>query len=96
MKNEKKEMELLINSAHGQYIPQIFAQTFGLPENFINWDEIKEDIEFLKSEGSNEHEDYWEVWDELINNAKLKSGFELYQDDDLWAVPEGFNWDELE
>jgi hypothetical protein len=93
--NNTKEMELLVDSHHGQYIPQIFANSFGLPENFLNWDEIKEDIDFLKQEDSNEHEDYWEVWDEILNNAKLKSGFELYHNEDLWAVPCGFNWDDF-
>lgn len=95
-KEVKKEMELLVNSECGQYIPQIFARSFGSPENFLNWDEIKEDIEFLASDNSNEHEDYWEVWEDVLTNVELKSGFTLYQNEDLWAVPEDFNWDEYE
>lgn len=90
------KMELLVNSANGQYIPQIFAKSFGIPENFTNWDEIKEDVAFLAEDNSNENEDYWEVWDTILNNAELKSGFSLYHNEDLWAVPEGFDWDTLE
>ena len=95
-KENKTELELLVDSHHGQYIPQVFAKVFGLPENFTNWDGIKEDIYFLSQDGSNEHENYWETWEYVMDNAKLKSGFELWQNEDLWAVPEGFNWDELE
>ena len=94
--NNTQEMEFLVDSHHGQYIPQIFAKVYGLPENFDNWEEIKEDIYFLSEDESNEKEDYWSVWDEILTNAKLKSGLELYQNEDLWAVPEGFNWDEFE
>lgn len=92
----KKEMELLIDSNRGQYIPHLFAKIYGVEGNFQNWEEIKEDINFLKNEGSNENEDYWETWENVLNDAKLVNGYTLYHNEDLWVVPEGFEWDELD
>lgn len=92
----EKQMELLINSANGIYIPRIFATTYGAEENFENWDEIKDLIDSLANVESFEFEDYWDTWEELVDNAKLKDGFTLYHNEDLWAVPEGFEWDEFD
>lgn len=69
----------------GIYIPQYFAQTInrdlvhGVPE---------EDWKILESGPDNEY--YWEAWDGVLFNAKIKAsnapeGF-LYQDGDLWII----------
>ena len=55
----KKEMELLVNSANGIYIPQIFAGRYRNPENFENWDEVKDLINSLACAESVDFEDYW-------------------------------------
>jgi hypothetical protein len=93
MKTNKLEPELVVDCHHGIYIPQYFARTFGLPENFSNWEEIREDIEFLQAEGAPEKEDYFDVWCDVIDNAKLTvngNEYYLYTNDDLWAVPVGY------
>jgi hypothetical protein len=93
MKAQNLQPELVVDCHHGIYIPQVFARTYGLPENFTNWDEIKEDIEFLQAEDSVDKEEYFDVWSDVIDTAKLTvSGNEyyLYTNDDLWAVPIGY------
>jgi hypothetical protein len=89
MKTLKREPEILIDSAHGIYIPQYFAEAYGTPDNFYNWGEIKEDIDILLSGPDNEF--YWDAYEDLINNAKLKTTDNkesyLYTHEDLWAVP---------
>jgi hypothetical protein len=93
MKNNKLEPELVVDCHHGIYIPQVFANTYGLPENFSNWEEIRENIEFLQAEDAPEKEDYFDVWCDVIDNAKLTingNEYYLYTNDDLWAVPVGY------
>lgn len=84
-------MELLVDSHHGTYIPQIFAQIYGMQENFQNWEVVENDINFLKQENSHESEEYNEVWDRVLNNAKLKGDSTLYHNEDLWAIDKDFN-----
>ena len=85
--------ELLVDSRHGQFIPQMFAKIYGIPENFSNWDEIKEDVLFLQKDESNEDENYWDIWDTLLDTAKMIPECELYQHEDLWAMPIGFDYE---
>lgn len=90
MKTKTLEPELVIDCQHGIYIPQIFAIRYGLPENFLNWNDIREDIEFLQAEDSLEKEEYFDVWSDVIDNAKLQvngNEYYLYPNDNLWAVP---------
>ena len=98
MKTNKLEPELLVSDAQGIYIPKTFADVFGIPENFQNWDAIKEDIEFLQKENSPEHIEYWDTWDELIDNAILQANgttYYLYQNGDLWSVPSTYENNEF-
>jgi hypothetical protein len=73
---------LLVNGAHGVYVPKVFAE-FDLGD----WKGIaKEDIEILKAGPDREH--YWDAWQNILDNARtLVNGREyaLYQDGDLWA-----------
>ena len=85
--------ELLVDSHHGIYMPQVFAQVYGIPENFSNWDEIKDDILFLQDEDNVDHEDYNEVWDDILDNAKMIPECTLYQNEDLWAMPIDFDYE---
>jgi len=100
----KRQPQILITDAMGIHIPRNFAVNFGEEKNFSNWDEIKDDIETLKTENSHELEEYWEIWEDVCRNAKCidannKKSY-LYQDGDLWLVPKNyknkekvFNWD---
>lgn len=84
---------LLIIDAHGIYIPQYFAEQY-FPQYVTNKDRFTaEDLQDLTSP---ENEHYWEAWEEMLDNAELTDDKQrkcsLYQNGDLWAIPE----DELE
>lgn len=88
-----KEVELLVDDHHGVYVPMVFAQVYNSPENFKNYDEISKDLEFLANEvnNPNEIENYWYAWEDVERTAILvfsdgSLGY-LYQDGDLWAIP---------
>ena len=86
---------LLIDGNQGIYIPQSFAQSGYQPDG--GWD--AEDRRTLQ-EGP-ESEFYWEAWDSVLRDTVMVDEttgdrFTLYQDGDLWAVPEGFDWDTVE
>ncbi len=56
-----------------------------------NYKELEEPLVYLE-ENKPDAELYWEMWDEVLNNFwfKDKTGtkYLLYQNQDLWAVPE--------
>jgi len=83
---------LLVDSHHGVYVPQIFAQ-------MVQADQIEADDKSILLEGP-ENEDYWETWEDVLNYCELTdqdgNKFTLHHDFDLWAVPVGFDWDTLE
>lgn len=99
IKKNQLQPELLVDSHHGQYIPQFFAQTYNLPENFKNYDSVKEDLETLSKENSNETENYWDIWDEFLNKAiMILKGNEYYieySDSDLFTIPVNFNGEDF-
>jgi len=97
--NEKKKPELLVDSHHGVYIPQVFCQSY--QQYITNFDEIKEDFNICLLSPESEH--YFDAWDNLINRVKLTNdkgekftiGY-LYDESDLWAIPEGYDFSEDE
>lgn len=79
-----KNAELLLDENRGIYIPQVFAKECHFWECF---DDEQKDI--LLSGPENEL--YWDVWTEVLDNAFLIHNgkkWTLYQDGDLWAIPE--------
>lgn len=83
---------LLVDSHHGQYIPQVFAETVkrdlckGISQE--QWDIL---------ESGPENELYWDVMTEIENTCEIVSEgdtYTLYYNGDLWAisgdVPEDF------
>ena len=77
-------MELLCDSRHGQFIPQIMG------ERLLNagWKGIEQkDVDCL---ADTENEWYWEAWESILNNAQFidENGetWYLHHDGDLWAV----------
>lgn len=93
------EPELLVNDAAGIYIPQEFAKTYDIKENFANYDEIKDLIKELQEENSIDNEHYYDIYQDLIDKAILfmnDSKYYLYPGDGgLWAVPEGYDNEEF-
>ena len=74
--------ELLLSDQRGTYIPRDFYQSFNLEK----WHIEAEDYLALSDP---DNENYWSVWDELMNRAYcIHEGrrYVLYQNGDLWAV----------
>ena len=79
-----ENINLLLDSARGQYIPRDFIQGFDLTK-FSGISES--DIETLQNP---DNEWYWESWESVLNNAEYKHEdgriFTLHQDGDLWLI----------
>lgn len=92
MSNENQTIKVIIDGAHGIYVPQIFVESF----NAAEWGIEEEDIKVLKEGPS--HEYYWDTWETVLNNAEFKDEdgkvWTLHQDSDLFAVREDHEWDE--
>ncbi len=84
----------MVTDAAGIYLPQSFIQQYEGKE----WGVKKEDEEILEAGPDEEY--YWEVWDEVLRDASFTDSdgkkWTLYQEGDLFAVPEDFDWDEYE
>lgn len=86
---------LLINGAHGVYIPMAFAESEILTEG---WNLPQEAANILKA--GPEHPDYYEAWAEVLDNAVLQGEhshtWTLYQspEGDLYAVRD--DWEGLD
>ena len=80
-------MELLINSANGIYIPQIFAENYS--HLLLHPEKNKEDMQILLSGPG--HPEYWEAWFDILD-AKLTNGCELWPDEDLWLLEKNEEW----
>jgi hypothetical protein len=78
---------LLVADSHGIYIPQIFAQS--IKREFVTG-VSEEDYKIL--EAGPEHENYWDAWADVCDNASINDPVDgkchLYQDGDLWVVPD--------
>jgi hypothetical protein len=78
---------LLILDAHGIYIPKLFVENYAA-KYLINKEELLEDLAEL---GNPENENYWNAWENVIDEAILKDDegriCNLWQDGDLWAIP---------
>ena len=75
---------LLVDSNHGAFIPQVFAEQID-PEQ---WTISADDYAILLS--GPEHEYYWDTWETVLESAEYSDGngntYRLYQDSDLFAI----------
>ena len=84
---------LYADSAHGVYIPQYFAESinrYTIPL-FTDW---VSDLDTL-CKGPDE-EFYWDIWSDVLDRLTVYdrdsgTSYRLYQDGDLWLVPEDWN-----
>ena len=79
-----KAVALLLDGCRGIYIPRDFVQSFDL--NAWNIALSDDDLREMQSPDS---ENYWDIWDTILNNAKFTQNghtWTLYQDGDLWAI----------
>ena len=88
---------LLIDGNRGQYIPQEFAKDLmNRGYNFTHNRPIWKDVRTLLSGPDNEW--YWEAWESLMDKLTFANKkypgtpYHLEQHDDLWAVPEGYDF----
>lgn len=89
----KPEMILFSDSARGSYIPQHFAES--IRRDCVNLTD--EDYAVLMNP---DHECYWDTWADVCDNAVVTDDhgikYRLWQDGDLWLIPEGMEWSEEE
>ncbi len=98
MKREAK-MILYADGAHGQYIPQRFAES-------VRYDLVRgidladldylahgpNDIEATNGEPAHDAEYYWDTWQDVCDNCIVLNPddamrpYRLYQDGDLWLI----------
>ena len=78
--------ELFLDGNRGIYIPQQFAAQ--VERALVSG---VSDEDWADLEAGPEGETYWDTWDMVLNNAVITgaSGTEytLYQDGDLWVIP---------
>lgn len=76
---------LLCDSHHGVYLPSFWV---GNSENI--WNIKQEDWNYIANPENVEKDDYWEVWESILNNAKYVDStgkiWILHHDGDLFAV----------
>lgn len=90
----KSDMLLWLDDHRGRYIPRDFARSFDDRNNNV-FGVTEEDWTIL--EAGPDHEYYWEVWDDVLNNATVTMQgvtYTLHQDGALWLIPDGMTWSE--
>src|ERR1044072_4112337 len=79
--------ELFAVDSVGVYIPQFFAQS--VRRECVTG---VSDEDYKVLEEGPEHEHYWDAWSDVCDNAKINHPVHgpchLYQDGDLWIVPD--------
>ena len=92
-KNSLPAVCLLVDSAHGVYVPRSFCTNFDLTK----WAGIDQaDVDIILSENAEgdllspyEIEAYWDAWQEILDSATFTENgnvWRLNQDGDLWAL----------
>lgn len=85
---------LFLSDARGVYIPRDFAHAMRDAEGITGIS----DTDWQTLEAGPDNELYWETWTHVMENCQIadKHGrceyFTLYQDGDLWLIPEGMVW----
>lgn len=95
-KQDKPRSLLLYSAVRGIYIPQDFVN--GVRREHVQG-MTAEDVEILAAGPKQEY--YWETWDDILQRVKVIDPvtgvvYFLHQDGDLWAIPEGMEWDDNE
>lgn len=93
----KPDMLLWLNDARGVYLPQDFAGSFANRAKSVTG---VDDKTWTILDAGPEHEQYWEAWEDVCNNAVITNddGVEyfIHQDGDCWLVPKGMEWNDHE
>jgi hypothetical protein len=88
-----KELELLVDSNRGVYVPQVFVENYDLKEFGFN----DKDIAYFKKAFSDpSSDDYFDAYEEMESKAITKDGSTITTaDGDLWLVPKGYEYDDF-
>ena len=84
---------LFASDTHGVYVPKYFAEA-------IKRDCVEgvRDEDWAILEAGPDHEHYWDAWSDVESRAIVTDNagkrWTLYQDGDLWLLPEGFEFNE--
>ena len=86
-----QNIECIVDSRHGVFVPMVFAQTVN---RALLSGVDAETLDYLAKEESVEDVDFWDVWDSVLNNARIAHNgkiYHLHQDGDLFII----DWDNL-
>lgn len=91
---------LLGCSSSGIYLPKEIADSCHFDMETV----IQEDLDICKEGPTPDNEWYWEAWDHILDYGMIYSKdpndkgkrWTLYQDGDVWAIPEDAKWPEEE
>lgn len=93
-KQHEQEPVLLVTDGVGIYLPQEWAVEHQMTA-VMDWGIDGTDLMILLD--GPEREEYWDAWDDVLRDAEYtdKDGitWTLYHDGDLWAIPEGFDFE---
>jgi hypothetical protein len=91
---DKPEMILWVNDHHGIYVPQEFAKRFANRAQQVIG---VTDEDWAILDAGPGHELYWDVWNEVEQNALVRDGgttYRIYNNGDCWLVPADMVWDD--
>lgn len=87
IKFDEDKLELVVSSAHGQYIPQTFIEWYGQYLTPAVPDEV---LDILKDGPDNE--EYWDAWEIIQYNHTIfviDKAYDIVHNEDLWLIPVG-------
>jgi len=87
------EPNLILLDSHGIYIPQLFCSDLGEEEaaslGISSW-------ALSQCQTGPDAPHYWEAWEEILTDCSYRDDkgtlWTLYQNGDLWEIPEGFSF----
>ena len=86
-----QNIECIVDSLHGVFVPMVFAQTVN---RALLSGVSEETLDYLAQNSSVEDVDFWDVWDSVLNTARITHNgkiYHLHQDGDLFII----DWDNL-
>lgn len=81
------DITLFLDECRGISIPRDFAESLKR-EYIINREKWEDDLNFL-AKSSLETDSYWETWQDVLDNLKVKIGrrtYFFYQDGSVWMI----------
>ena len=91
----KPDMQLWLSDNRGQFIPRDFATSFADRAKHV---EGVSDETWATLEAGPDSEWYWESWESVLDHARVTDEhgvkYRLWQDGDLWLIPDGMEFDD--